>query len=264
MKIVVAAVWLGALLGCEKPVFDDRIGVAGVATADGSFAGTFALKAVLTDQADTALGTILSGGMTFYLVTTTHDGDGTYQATYDICDVINFETAGLTTVIPPDTLASLPSFSSTITIDHGTGAMSLDVYREHWAVADLPANEDLPQDPTDPRFFDVEGDDKPGATVVTSGLVSGEVYVAQRKTVSTSGVVRDDDSAVGLCTHRKEGIVLDATNDFLKTESPRRPHEDPKRSWFVLTRLEDNADCASVLAAKDDGRLPVRPPFETD
>jgi hypothetical protein len=259
---VMMAFPLCLLLACPEPVYDDRIGLTGVSTPAGSFAGSFALKAVLTDQADTAIGTIATGGMTFYLVTmTTTDVDGRYRAEYDVCDVVNFETAGITTVVPPATLDAIPNFSADVIIDHGTGALELSTYREHWAVADLADSDDLPTDAADPRFYDMEGDGNPGATLTASGLVAGEVYVAQRKTVSASGVITDADGGAGLCTHRKEGLVLDATSNLLKTETPRRPHADPKRSWFSLVRLSESATCADVITARDDERLPQFAPF---
>jgi hypothetical protein len=134
-------------------------------------------------------------------------------------------------------------------------------FREYWAIRGLRDDDPLPANTNAAVYVDADDDDKPGITVRTSGLVTGEVYVAQRKTVSTSGVVRGPDSSFGLLQAKKEGIVLGASNDLLLSEADRGPHPDPKESWWVDVRLDDGASCDDVEAAIDDDTIPRRRPF---
>ena len=92
-------------------------------------------------------------------------------------------------------------------------------------------------------------------------MPDGEVYIAQRKIVESHGVVRGPDQSFGLLHAVKEGIVLAANNNLLLTEAKRVPHPDPKQSWWIELRLADDAGCDEVIAAKDDGDLPLKRPF---
>ena len=262
--VVVGLIPAGAGAGCAEPYYDDNIGVEGVPTQEGSLAGTFAIESLATDQADVPIfGRIDTGGVTYALITRTwrEEEPSTYDETIKVCDVLNFETAGLTTVNTPDTIAGIPEATTTLTVEHATGAFVRTPFREFWAVRDLDNDDDFPTDIDSPVFYDMDDDNNPGTTVVASGLQSGEVYVAQRKTVDHQGVVRSADNSFGLAKVKKEGIVLDASNDLLKTESPRTPHPDPKRSWWFEIRLDDDDDCGAVMAAVADETLPLRSPI---
>lgn len=263
MKPVLSLVVVVAAAGCPAPFYDDTIGVEGKATDPGSLAGTFALQSQAMDQANTVLGPVDTGGITWSLVIRTPRADdaGLYDETIEVCDVENFETAGLSTVNTRATLDAIPISAAVLDVDHQTGAFLRLPYREFWAVRDLADDEPLPTDKESPVFYDMDGDGNPGTTVVTSGLVDGEVYVAQRKTVEQTGVVQGEDVSFGLAKVKKEGTVLAANNDFLLNEAPREPHPNPKNSWFMEVRIEDGAGCDTVTAARDDGTLPVRRPF---
>lgn len=264
LQLLSSVVVVATGAGCAEPYYDDEIGVQGVATEEGSLVGTFAIESLATDQAEVPIfGRIDTGGVTYALITRTwrQEEPSTYDESIKVCDVINFETAGLTTVNTADTIAGIPDATTTLTVDHATGAFVRAPYREFWAVRDLADDDELPTDLDSPVFYDMDGDGNPGTTVVASGLQSGEVYVAQRKTVDHRGVVQGPDKSLGLAKVKKEGIVLDASNDLLKTESPRTPHPDPKRSWWFELRIDDGADCGEVIAAAEDERLPLRAPF---
>ena len=252
-------------LGCEEPFFDDNIGVEGVPVEAGSLAGTFALKSQALDQADAPLiGKVDAGGITFGLVIRTWRGNeepNLYDERIEVCDVENFEVAGLTTVNSRDTIESIPVSDAVVDVDHGTGAFVRQTYHEFWAVEGLDDDASFPSNPGSRVFYDMDDDGNPGTTVLASGLVTGEVYVAQRKTVDQAGVVRGTDKSFGLARVKKEGIILDATNDLLKTESERVPHPDPKQSWWMEIRLDDDAGCDDVVRAKEDDDLPRRRPF---
>jgi hypothetical protein len=265
--VVVGGVFL-SLSGCPAPYYDDALGLDGVAVDDGSLAGTFGLQSTAVDQADVPIfGKIDTGGITASLVQRTWrsaDESDVYDEVITVCGVENFETAGLLTTVPEATLRAIPQGAAVLHVDHATGAYERETYREYWAVRDLPDDDDLPEDKSSDVYWDMDDDGNPGTTIVATGLAEGEIYVAQRKTIDQKGVVRSEDESLGLSRVIKEGVVLDATSDLLKTESARTPHPDPKQSWFIEVRLDTDATCDDVIAAQESGALPRRSPIPRD
>jgi hypothetical protein len=244
---------------CVEPFYNRDIGVEGVATPEGSLEGTFALVTQLSDEAETPLGDQTGGGQSYYLAKRTHDGGGAYTVSLDPCRVVNFEVAGLSSSLSDDTTRAIPKVTVQVTVDHASGAITSDSYREVWGVEGLSAKDALPDSAGDDRIFDMEDDGHPGATLRTSGLVNGELYFVQRKIVSLEGVVTGEDTTLGLADHKKESFVIDATDDLLKSATERHQHPDPKESWFHEVRLSDSADCGDVRDAADDQNLHLRP-----
>lgn len=259
-----AAAAVGLTAGCEEPYYDDNIGVEGVATEPGSLAGTFALKSQALDQADAPiLGKVDAGGITYGLVVRTwrEDDPGFYDERIKVCDVENFEVAGLTTTNTRATIESIPDSDAVLEVNHPSGEFVRHTYREFWAVRDLPDDEDFPTNKESRFFYDMDEDGNPGTTLNASGLVTGDVYVAQRKTIDQTGVVQGEDVCFGLARVKKEGIVIGATNDLLLAESERVPHPDPKQSWWMEIRLDDDDGCDAVIDAVQSDALPRRRPF---
>jgi len=263
MKLLLLASGLALGAACAEPFYDSDLGVSGVAVSEGSLTGVFAIKGVAVDQADTVLGPVDTGGMSFYLSRRSwNDETKVYDEILRTCAVENFETAGLQTENSEAGIASIEEMPSTITVDHASGAFVRQTFHEYWAIEGLDDGDDLPADKDSDVYFDADGDDHPGITVFTQGLVpNGEVYVAQRKTVDTDGVVRSTDQSFGLLHAKKEGVVLGANNDLLLNEAERVPHPDPKQSWWMEVRLDDTAGCEEVKAARDSDELPRRRPF---
>lgn len=250
-----------AASACVEPVYDDRLGVSGVPTEEGALAGTFGLASTAADLAEVPLlGEQVGGGMTFALVERSWDGAG-YLQTNTLCRVINYEVAGLASAVSEQTVATIPPITVAITVDHAAGAVATERFFELWAVQGLSPDDEMPSAPDDARFYDMDGDGNPGATMTTSGLVTGEVYFAQRKALAFEGVVRGPDEAFGLLTHKKEPTVIDATDELLKTQTARAQHPDPKQSWWHEVRLADSAGCAELTAAVDDGSWSLLRPF---
>lgn len=259
--------------GCPEPYYDDTLGLDGVAVERGSLQGTFALQSTAVDQADVPVfGKIDTGGITASLVQRTWRGDAAVDAAVDadrdaydefitVCGVENFETAGLLTVNPAATVQSIPPSAAVLHVDHATGEFRRATYREYWAIRDLDDADPVPADKQSPVYYDMDEDDRPGTTIEASGLVEGLIFVAQRKTIDQTGVVRGEDESIGLSRVKKEGTILDATADLLKTESERTPHPDPRQSWWIESRLADDATCADVIAAQQGGDLPRRSPL---
>jgi hypothetical protein len=111
----------------------------------------------------------------------------------------------------------------------------------------------------------MDDDENDGVTTVITGAVTGEVYVIQRKTVETNGVVLGPDRALGLAKNTNEVLQLGNNNPLLERQSEGNsgPHPNPKLSWFEEARIDDDADCEVVMSAEDDGLISVTPPFDT-
>jgi hypothetical protein len=272
----VTVVWgvLAACDGAPTPVYDDDIGVEAIPIAPGEAAGTFAVKVVNTTLVKVpVLGDYAGGGVNFRLAVRTWDADaGLYRQRSQLCGGYNIEVAGVLTSVPEPTYRAVaPSEQEVVEIDEG-GAYAQRDHLQLWGLRDLPdpfstplpANRDeAAQPPHVDRIFDMDVDDRPGITSIVSGAVNGEVYVAQRKTVATRGVVRGPDRAFGLSENTNELVQLGNNNALLdrQGEGSAGPHPDPLRSWFEEVRVADDFSCEDVMQAEDNGILSILPPF---
>lgn len=129
----------------------------------------------------------------------------------------------------------------------------------------LPSTkEEAASEPHASRIYDMEGDGHPGVTILVEGLVNGEIYGIQRKTVELAGVSLGPDKAVGFAVLTKESLQLGANHDLLNAGAgSSRAFPDPKESWFEEVRLPDGADCDDVLQAEAQGHLTHLGPFRT-
>ena len=115
---------------------------------------------------------------------------------------------------------------------------------------DDPEHEELPTDPADERVVDSDRDGKPGITVHFEGLASGDAYLVQRQWSTMRGAV-DGDHIDGRIQWGEERTVLDATSVLLKSQPPSRTDPDAAASYFRMTRVDEDADCAAILADRD-------------
>jgi hypothetical protein len=264
--------------GCgPEPVYDDDLGLTAEPILAGAAAGTFALKTVNTTLVHVpVLGDYAGGGVNYRLVTRTYDeAADTYAQTSQLCGGYNFEVAGVTTSVPQETYQAVaPSTAEKLTIGDD-GAYAQTDHVQLWGLRDLPdplttalpaTKEEAATAPHADRIFDMDGDDNPGVTTFITGAVGGEVFIIQRKTVETAGLVLGPDHAIGLATNTNTVVQLGNTNPLLdrQSEGSAEPHPDPKRSWFEEARISDDADCDVVLAAEDAGLLSIVPPFAED
>lgn len=109
------------------------------------------------------------------------------------------------------------------------------------------ANDVLPQSPEDPRVYDQDQDGLPGMTVRVTGLVDGEVWVAQRDWHEVDGVVTGADLVEGTIHWAKEQVVLGADNPLLTSPLPSVPDPDASRSRARMVRLAEDLDCKEIL-----------------
>ena len=273
--VVLSALSLGVACGPE-PVFDDNIGVASIPILAGEAAGTFATKATNTTLVKTPIGDYAGGGLNYRLLTRTFDeATNTYRQISVLCGGFNFEVAGITTSLPESSYRAVAPSTQELVEIGDDGVFTHTGHLQLWGLRNLedPFTTDLPADKDEAlgdawrdRVFDMDDDDEPGVTTFVTGAVSGEVFIVQRKTVSTAGVVLGPDRVVGLAKSTNEVVQLGNTNVLLdrSSEGSAEAHPDPKRSGFEEARLNDDADCDDVMSAEDDGILSVRAPFAVE
>lgn len=260
-----------------EPVYDDNIGLAAEPIDPGAAVGTFATKVLnVTLVKVPVLGDYAGGGVNYRLLRREYDAaTDTYAQRSVLCGGYNFEVAGVTTSLPESSYRAVPESVDEVVTITADGSYTQRGHLQLWGLRDLPDpvttalpenKEAAAEDPWPARIYDMDDDDKPGATTIVSGAVNGEVYVAQRKTVANSGVVLGPDHVVGLATNSNEVVQLGNNNALLdrQSEGSAEPHPDPKRSWFEEARVADDADCDDVMRAEDDGVLNVLPPFDVD
>jgi hypothetical protein len=103
----------------------------------------------------------------------------------------------------------------------------------------------LPTRANDPRVVDQDKDGKPGVTIRVAGIVSGEIYVAQRSWTSLSGKLQAPGLFKGRIEFGNEQHILGATSWFLK--HPPGANPVPDRSAFHLVRMGRSARCRDAL-----------------
>lgn len=275
---VVAAALLTLCLGGSacgpEALFDDDIGVEAIPIAAGAAAGTFALKVVNTTLVKTPFGDEAGGGTNYRLVNRTfNENSNIYEQSSTLCGGFNVGVLGVTTDLPESTYRAVPpSTVERVTIDD-TGLYEQTNHIQLWGLRDLPDpfltplpadKDEATQAPHADRIYDMDEDGHPGVTSIVTGAVTGEVYVVQRKTVRTSGVVLGPDHALGLAKNTNELVQLGNSNPIIfdrQSEGSSGPHPDPKRSWFEEVRVADDVDCDFVMGAEAEGLLSVLAPF---
>ena len=276
LSAVLSAAFSGVCLGgcAPPPVFDDDIGVEAIPIAPGEAAGTFALKTLNTTLVKTPFGDEAGGGTNYRLVKRIYNvEEEVYEQTSTLCGGFNVAVLGVTTDLPESTYRAVPpSTAERVTIDDA-GVYNQTDHLQLWGLRDLPDPFETPlpadkdeaqQEPHSDRIYDMDDDDNDGVTSIVTGAVTGEVYVVQRKTVTTSGVILGPDRAIGLAINTNELVQLGNSNPVIfdrQSEGSSGPHPDPKRSWFEEVRIDDDSDCDFVMQAEAEGILSVLAPF---
>ena len=270
-------VGLGLLsLSCEtpEPIYDDVLDLTAVPVEEGDMAGTFAIKIVTTSVMDLPLVGVQESISHFYALVqrTWHPEENLYRQTARACAGYNNEVAGLTTGVPHETYAKVPlSELEFVEVDHATGSFEHRNQVLLWGLHDLPdplttplpkTVEEAEQSPHKEHIFDMDGDEKPGVPFFVSGLIEAELQSIQRKISHLSGLTLGKDRVVGLLDAAKDTTVLASSTHVIETgDTPTPLHPDPKESWFEEIRVDDDADCETVLQARDDGTLTKVRPF---
>lgn len=212
--------------------------------------GTWAQRQVTVSNVDVpVVGTTRTPTVSLLLVEATPAGTpGVFDLHLTTCGItMGSDADPARTVVPDAFVAALPAVVRRAVIgDDGTYTVDW-LTQVHGARLADPENDALPTSADDPRVVDQDGDGRPGLTVRVTGLVDGEVYVAQRgrdRMVGRFAEGRVD----GLVEWTSEQAVLDAEVELLRTPVPSRPEADPAAHVFGLRRLPAGATCADVIA----------------
>jgi hypothetical protein len=129
----------------------------------------------------------------------------------------------------------------------GASVLSQPPYAEVFAVKlDQPLTEDFPSDPDDGRIFDHDGDQSPGLTVRLTGLLDGQVFVAQRRVISWQATW-DGQGYTGTVAQTLEELVLGAEPPALLNLLPQHlPAQDPAANTVEWHRLPAGSGCGDL------------------
>lgn len=112
---------------------------------------------------------------------------------------------------------------------------------------DDPARDPLPTYRDPANQYDQDRDGNPGMTMLVTGAMSGEMYVAQRSRYQLSCVVVDADHLQGPVLSDTEQAILGASKDALVYDMTLSAHPQADRSYFRAVRLPDTASCGEVI-----------------
>lgn len=213
--------------------------------------GTWAQRQITVSNVDVpVVGTTRTPTVSLLLVEATPaDAPGAFDLHLTTCGItMGSDADPARTVVPDAFVSALPEVDRRAVIgDDGTYTVDW-LTQVHGARLTDPENDALPTSADDPRVVDQDEDGRPGLTVRVTGLVDGEVYVAQRGRDRMVGRLADG-RVDGLVEWTSEQAVLDAEVELLRTPVPSRPEADPAAHVFGLRRLPAGATCADVVAS---------------
>jgi hypothetical protein len=252
-----------------EPIFDEDLGVQAVAVDEGALAGTFALFTRSIAMIETVLGPQASGNDDWLLVERTYDVNGAHYAqTTTLCGGAFLPVLEVQSIVPEPTWRLVPPSHETLTVDHARGTVALATHVQLWGLRDLDDPIAFPwpesrEAVAEPAFmdhvFDMDDDEHPGVTILATGIVQGEMYAAQRKTCTLTGITLDDGHILGRNHQLFEVVSLGASVPLLDQGPPQRNPTDPSQSWFEEVRLAPDGTCDDVQRLVDDGTLGERP-----
>lgn len=271
MRSLTLLLVLATALACEAPYYDGDIGVEGVPTPTGSLAGTWALhqRFISVAYIPLLLREVESGSDQYFLLHRTWDPErALYDDVWTFCIDVNHESAGLYMDTPDATRESVDLRDSVAEVAHARGEYHSRDMVQLWALRNLPDLLETPvptpdnyqQSPQKDWIYDADGDGHVGCTMLLRGFLEGEDYYINRKIIDYRGAVLGEDRVIGLISVRAAWSVLESTVQLAvhTGEIPSdeaEQHPDPKRSWFEMIRLDEDAGCVDVEAARDSEAL---------
>jgi hypothetical protein len=153
------------------------------------------------------------------------------------CVIEQSPVLGVPTTFPQALIDSIPSRTFTSLLDAPTTGATyqsqLDV--EVWAakLAD-PVHDTLPINASDPRVYDMDGDGKPGVTLLVGA--SCQMQVVERSFARWTGTVTSGDRIEGGGQTSYEQNVLSASSGFCASNPP--PWFPANANRFVLLRID--------------------------
>lgn len=110
-----------------------------------------------------------------------------------------------------------------------------------------PANDPLPTYKNLAAQRDQDHDGLPGLTANVSGILSGNLYQAQRLKGTIAFVRYDDDHLHGLLDCVQDQAVLGATDKQLVNDSYSVTHAQKDRTYVRMVRMRTAATCTEVI-----------------
>jgi len=262
-------------IGCgPEPVYDDDINVQAIPVEEGELQGVFAAQNIATSLVHVPIfGDEDGGGINYLLIHRVYDFQKkTYSQRTKVCGGHNFTVMEVANSPSTHAYQMVPeSVDETLDVDHQRGIYQATGHVQLWGLRQLenPLSSPIPttkkqarNPPLNAHVYDMDGDGKEGVTSVVTGLVDGEVYFLQRKRVTFKGVTLGPNRSLGLSQNQYETIFLgDTISIWDPGEGAAEVHPNPKKSWFEEVRLADDASCATVLQAVEDGTLSKSRPF---
>ena len=158
------------------------------------------------------------------------------------CSVdIEDATTLVRTILPDRFVNSIPSTTRRGRLVDDNGHFELQLprnYMVHGARFDDIREEAMPDDDSDPRVEDQDGDGNPGVTVKIEGIVSGDIYVVQRSWDAWRGRIENPDTITGVLHWGVEQSILGASTRFLRIQPKTQADEDPTQNPFSMRRLD--------------------------
>ncbi len=256
----------GAVLGCSS---DDTtstpdsgvspdLGFVDSGVVDGApfdITGTWASFRVSSQCFDGALG--FDRVLFTWIAKHTFDQTGTDGTmTTEVCSLVLTDYSGSQSTYPPAAVAAFDARDVAIVLGGATVGSSFTTQRQGillgWEPDSDPLDEVLPQDADDARLRDADNDTQPGVTLNVEGFVSGDVYIANRNVVISTGVIDSQDRITGTNQVTADQRVVGASAILLNNNSTM-VSQDPRddSSPFELVRLSSNLTCADIVATAD-------------
>jgi hypothetical protein len=160
----------------------------------------------------------------------------------DLVKIVVPDLAIDSTLVQILTAKSVPTLAPGATFDT---SMLIDV-RGARGLAN-PTTDPLPTYRDLTHQWDQDRDGNPGITKHSTGLLTGDLYGAQRTTAIYHVNVVDPTHLQGLLTTTAAATVLGATKPDLINDAVTSTHPDPTRTYFRAIRLDDGASCDDVI-----------------
>lgn len=185
------------------------------------------------------------------------DGEGALTLTEQPCRVeAESDSDGLVISVPDMIARSTPPLTSTMDAWVEGGVLRWSRPMAASAVGWTPnaPDEPLPQDASDARVKDADGDGNPGVTVRVraAGIVNGDVYVVQWQRAQYEGEVDEAGPLRGEVFDESEQRTIGASNLLLNTDMDVEPDPDRSDNRIEMLPVEAPLSCAQLLARLTD------------
>lgn len=108
----------------------------------------------------------------------------------------------------------------------------------------------LPDNTSDRRVFDADGDGKPGVTIKVRGIIDGSLYLVQRGWNELKGTMKGVDNVQGSMKWSSEQQTVDATSIWLKSQPTSKKYKGKRHNYFRMRRVAKNATCTQILGQR--------------